>query len=283
MATETLLQELDGRGFVVLTAALSSGEVEHLNAAIDRDLLTRPQAWPARIEGTRQSTTVLQPLPNADESPFDILTRHNSALPLLRLAYQDDMSFSEMSIIVKDGASSSDVSVPSHAGWHHDGHHPECGTSLMQSSVIYYLTDVPADGACFTVVPGSHLATSSQLGRARQFWPAADDAMPGAHRIVAPAGTAIVMNSNIWHASQPNQSGVERRTVHVYYHRPWVKPVGLTRDGASYMPRLAATALAHAMKSSPEKQHSEWWYRFYHGPLLDTLALLSHVQPQPKL
>jgi ectoine hydroxylase-related dioxygenase (phytanoyl-CoA dioxygenase family) len=272
MANDALLRELDDRGFVVIEGALSLIEVRDLNEAIERDLSVRPDAWPERIRGTRQSTTVLRPLTGWDKSPFDELTRHGSALPLLRVAYQDDMAFSEMSIIVKDGAHSSVIPVPSHAAWHHDGHHPQCGTSLMQSSVIYYLTDVPVDGACFTVVPGSHLASSLQLDQARALWPAADDSMPGAHRIAAPAGTAIVMNSNIWHASQPNQSELERRTVHVYYHRPWVKPVGLTRDGLSYMPRLAATVPKHASKESAD---GEWWHRFYHGPLLDTLELLS--------
>ena len=271
---DALLRELDDRGFVVIEGALSAAELEIVNGGIDRDLLARPDAWPVRTGGTRQSTKVLRPLPGADASPFDHLIHHKSALPLLRSAYQDDIAFSEMSVIVKDGAGAQSVAVPSHAGWHHDGHHPQCGTSLMQSSVIYYLTDVPSDGACFTVVPGSHLASSSQLSQARALWPAADDAMPGAHRIAAPAGTAIVMNSNIWHASQPNQARVERRTVHVYYHRPWVKPVGLTRDGLSYMPRLAAAARKHA-ETSGGSADGEWWHRFYHGPLLETLALFG--------
>jgi len=117
--------------------------------------------WPQRGGGTVQSTEVLRPLPGESASPFDALTRHSPALSLLRAAYHDDMAFSEMSIIVKQGRGSGSAAeaVPSHAAWHHDGHHPECSTSLMQSSVIYYLTDVPADGACFTVVPGSHMSS----------------------------------------------------------------------------------------------------------------------------
>lgn len=271
-ATDAPLRELESRGVVVIEGALSATELRFFNAALDADLDARPLAWPVRSEGTRQSTEVLCPLPGATASPFDLLTRHGSVLPLLRTAYADDMAFSEMSVIVKAGADAdtSEGGVPSHAAWHHDGHHPECGTSLMQSSVIFYLTDVPADGACFTVVRGSHLATSEQLAHARALWPAATDSMPGADPLAAPAGTAIVMNSNIWHASQPNCSSVERRTVHVYYHRPWVKPVGLVRDGLAYMPRLAAAA-----GLIEEEGGREWWHRFYHGPLLETLAVLA--------
>ena len=156
-----------------------------------------------------------------------------------------------MSVIVKDGTESPEP-VPSHAGWHNgtsptrpshpltpshgtilllDGHLAQCGTSLMQSSVIFYLSTVPPDGACFTVVPRSHLKSAAERAAACERWPLAVDAMPDKMPISAPAGTAIVMNSNIWHASQPNSSSAERRTAHLYFHRPWVKPVGLQRDG----------------------------------------------------
>ena len=101
---DALLRELDDRGFVVIEGALSAAELEIVNGGIDRDLLARPDAWPVRTGGTRQSTKVLRPLPGADASPFDHLIHHKSALPLLRSAYQDDIAFSEMSVIVKDGA-----------------------------------------------------------------------------------------------------------------------------------------------------------------------------------
>lgn len=111
-------------------------------------------------------------------------------------------------------------------------------------------------------VPGSHRSTADQLFAARLMWPDAIDPMPGSFPIAATAGTAIVMNSNIWHASQPNNSTSSRTTVssfsrahlmyphsqrsllqvHLYYTRPWVKPVGLTRDGSAYIPRLLACA-----------------------------------------
>eukprot|EP01044_Picomonas_judraskeda_P024160 COSAG03_NODE_6567_length_1039_cov_1.690426_1_plen_54_part_10 len=53
-----------------------------------------------------------------------------------------------------------------------------------------------------------------------------------------------------------------------------MKPVGLTRDGLSYMPRLAAAARKHA-ETSGGSADGEWWHRFYHGPLLETLALFG--------
>ena len=208
---------------------------------------------------------MLSPLAGAADSEFDHLITHGATLPLLRAAYSDDLAFSEMSLIVKEGIdrnASGDV-IPSHAGWHHDGHHPECGKTLMQSSVIWYLTDVPRDGAAFTVVPGSHLRSREDLARAcAQVGTEADAPMPGAWPIAAPAGTAIIMNSNIWHASQPNCSPLERRTVHLYYHRPWVKPTGIVRDGKAYMPRLARTATVG---------NATFWRQFFHCDLLGKL------------
>jgi hypothetical protein len=258
---EAAQRDLDLRGVCVLPSLLRPAELAALNAAIELDISLRPNDWPPRTQqATRQSCTVLEALPGESESPFDGLITHPATLRLLRAAYRDDMAFSEMSIIVKGGAAD-EAAVASHAGWHHDGHRPECGTSLMQSSVIFYLTDVPLDGACFTVVPGSHLRSSVQLAVGRSAFPDAVSPMPDAWAISAPAGTAIVMNSNIWHASQPNRSAAERRTVHLYYNRPWVTPTGLRRDGLSYMPRLAAAAAAKQDTFLHQLFHAQWMHK----------------------
>ena len=97
VSDQALLDEFNEVGLVIIHDALSHDELATLNAGLDADIAARPTAWPQRSPGTIQSTEVLTPLPGETGSVFDPLIRHDSSLPLLRTAYQDDMAFSEVS------------------------------------------------------------------------------------------------------------------------------------------------------------------------------------------
>ena len=98
VSDQALLDEFNEVGLVIIHDALSHDELATLNAGLDADIAARPTAWPQRSPGTIQSTEVLTPLPGETASVFDPLIRHDSSLPLLRIAYQDDMAFSEVSL-----------------------------------------------------------------------------------------------------------------------------------------------------------------------------------------
>ncbi len=201
-------------GYLVRKDALGDAELKRLNRALDRDFGERPDSFYSRSEGTWQSVRVME-----QETDFDDLIRHPNTFDLLRGLMDDDIAFSELSVIIKGPRSAT------HARWHTDVGYQ--GVPLQQSllliSCIYYLSDVPEDGACFTVVPGSHKFEREQ--------PAVDDPddMPGRVKLSGQAGTAIIFNANLWHAAISENAGLDRRTVHVYYCRPWMKPSGHTQ------------------------------------------------------
>jgi ectoine hydroxylase-related dioxygenase (phytanoyl-CoA dioxygenase family) len=224
----------DTNGYLVIPEALSRDELTALNAALDRDLTERGDTFYTRHEGTRQSVRVLEA-----ETVFDTLITHPSTFDLLKELMDGDIAFSEFSIIVKA------PHTESHARWHRDAGYSGAPMpqSLLLISCIYYMSDVPADGACFTVVPGSH--------RFDRPIPKVDriEDMPTCVPISGRAGTAVIFHANLWHAARPDESGVERRTAHLYYCRPWMKPTGHTH----FPPRLLEAAETDFMK------------RFYHA------------------
>ncbi|MBM3264479.1 MAG: phytanoyl-CoA dioxygenase family protein [candidate division Zixibacteria bacterium] len=224
----------DTNGYLVIPDTLRPDEVAALNEALDRELTQRRDTFYSRIERTYQSVRVLEV-----ETAFDTLIAHPSTFGILKALMDDDIAFSEFSIIVKETDS------VSHAHWHKDVGYR--GASMAQSllliSCIYYLTDVPSHGACFTVTPGSHRFERPIPEVARI------EDMPTCVPLVGRAGTAIIFHANLWHAALPNCPGVERRTAHLYYCRPWMKPTGHT----NFPSRLLASADTDAMK------------RFYHA------------------
>lgn len=224
----------DTNGYLVLPHALARAELKALNGALDREWTDRRDTFYSRVDRTHQSVRVLEV-----EPVFDTLITHPSIFEILNAVMDEDIAFSEISIIIKETESES------HAHWHRDAGYrgAPMSQSLVLLSCIYYLTDVPRDGACFTVVPGSH-----------RF----DRAMPKVERIEdmltcvplpGKAGTAIIFNANLWHAALANNPGVERRTAHLYYCRSWMKPSGHT----IFPSRLLASAETDSMK------------RFYHA------------------
>lgn len=220
-------------GYLVIENALSSAEVGVLNAALDRDFSERHETFYSRSEGTYQSVRVMEV-----ETAFDALIMHPGVFDTLKALMNDDIAFSELSVIIKSPG------TETHAAWHKDAGYS--GVPLTQSllliSCIYYLTDVPPDGACFTVTPGSH-----RFDRPQPKVENLED-MPTHVKLSGRAGTAILFNANLWHAAMPDRSDTERRTVHLYYCRPWMKPSGHTQ----FPPRLLAAADTPFLK------------RFYH-------------------
>jgi ectoine hydroxylase-related dioxygenase (phytanoyl-CoA dioxygenase family) len=221
-------------GYRVLPDALTRDEVVSLNAALDRDFENRRDTFYARHENTFQSVRIMEV-----ETAFDALIAHPSTFDLIRGFMDDDIAFSELSVILKK------PHTETHAQWHKDvGYRgAPMSQSLLLISCIYYLTDVPENGACFSVVPGSH-----RFDRPTPKVETIED-MPTQVALSGRAGTAIIFNANLWHAARPNQSDLERRTVHIYYCRPWMKPTGHTH----FPPRLLESAENDFMK------------RFYHA------------------
>ena len=109
-------------------------------------------------------------------------------------------------------------------GWHQDSGrlnqdletNPRPRVSLK---VGYFLTDttVPDSGSVY-VVPGSHLRNELEF-------PAGDESEPvGAVPLQVPAGSAIIFDRRLWHASGRNHSTSTRIVLYYGYSYRWLKP-----------------------------------------------------------
>lgn len=120
-------------------------------------------------------------------------------------------------------------------GWHYDmpgcagpinGRHP-----WLYTRVGYVLSDLtqPNTGS-IKIVPGSHRVASRPPG------PADSEDPFGAMEILATAGSVVVMDQRLWHATVPNYSPLDRLTIYVGYSWRWIRPM----DYRSYPEELLA-------------------------------------------
>ncbi len=123
-------------GYLTIENALSPEELDIYNAALDRDFSERRDTFYSRSEQTYQSVRVMEV-----ETAFDTLIMHPSTFDILKALMDDDIAFSELSVIIKEPY------TETHAAWHKDVGYK--GVPLTQSllliSCIYYLSDVPPD------------------------------------------------------------------------------------------------------------------------------------------
>ncbi len=100
---------------------------------------------------------------------------------------------------------------PLHADW--GG--PVLAGDYQVCNSVWLLDDFTASNGATRVVPGSH-----RFGRAAREAlddPSADH--PDEVRLIAPAGTVVVLNSHLWHGGTENRSGRPRRALHSYFTR----------------------------------------------------------------
>jgi ectoine hydroxylase len=84
-------------------------------------------------------------------------------------------------------------------------------------------------GYCFTgleepnmgsiyVVPGSHRSAG------RPAWDRRTDSPYGAIEIVVPAGSVVIFDNRLWHATAPNYSEQDRKNLYLEYAPRWMRP-----------------------------------------------------------
>ena len=94
----------------------------------------------------------------------------------------------------------------------------------------------PAENGATLVWPGTH--NSCRI-------PDPDADTPGSHQAVVPAGSAIVWDAALWHASGINRSNHDRHSILAFFHRWWVK--GMI-DNARVIPQSVQDRLLPEMR-----------------------------------
>jgi ectoine hydroxylase len=121
-------------------------------------------------------------------------------------------------------------------GWHQDSGRVNAEMEFsprprLSLKVVYFLTDCSIDGrANFYVVPGTHLEDNFLGNNQRKIDPA------GATPVLAPRGSAVIFDRQLWHTATPNASEMTRKGLFYGYSYRWLRP----RDNmtvAHYMDR----------------------------------------------
>ena len=203
MGMEKQLEFFAKNGYLVIPEALSTGEVEKINRAIDRDLSENEEMWRGDKAGRYQNVNSLLVQPE-----LDITMRPPSLLPLMEVIMGRDLCAEEHSVMIR----AANPAGPTECSWHRDGDRtgsPPYYTFYL--SVVFYLSDVDDTTHTFSVLPGS--------GQTQALHSLEELDLGEAEHLTGPAGTAILFNSVTFHAGNVRQSAVERRTIHIYCGR----------------------------------------------------------------
>ncbi len=205
-APHDLGQALDRDGFAVVPDALSP---EQLHAVRDRI------AELAAAEGDRAGVEVhqetgaarLSDLVNKGEV-FDVFCTHPVVLAGVAHVLEGDLKLSSLN---------SRAALPGqgHQGLHTDWGPVDLAEGYQVCNSIWLLDDFTPENGATRAVPGTH-----RSGRT----PAESLADPEAPHpdevlLLAPAGTAVVFNSHLWHGGTRNRTDRPRRAVHSYFVR----------------------------------------------------------------
>ena len=89
------------------------------------------------------------------------------------------------------------------------------GDMPLMAQLLVMLDDFTAENGATYLLGGSHRLAEK---------PSDEVFFRDAIRTIAPAGSIVVFNSNLWHAAGPNQSTGQRRALTIAFTKPFIKP-----------------------------------------------------------
>jgi ectoine hydroxylase-related dioxygenase (phytanoyl-CoA dioxygenase family) len=103
----------------------------------------------------------------------------------------------------------------SERSWHRDFRFP--GDTPLSINTLLFIDDMSPDKGPTRVVPGSH------RGEALPARESVYEPIEGEVAVTCPAGSAIFINSAIWHTGGRNASNGLRRSIYLYYGYWWLR------------------------------------------------------------
>lgn len=199
-------------GFLIIPGALSTTEVEHFTAALDRVY--------ARTTKPGEAMHLLSAVANCPD--VAALVDHPRTLPFVwsMLGWNVHVYHSHLDVHPTVRGEK-----PFRFEWHQDGgrQNRELETDprpRMSVKLAYWLSDVSQPGrGNFKVVPGSHL-TNWIDGPPRRDTPWPEPR--GAIEVTVNAGDAVFFDRRIWHARSDNHSDITRKAVFFGYTYRWI-------------------------------------------------------------
>lgn len=198
--TEEQKIQYEAQGYIVMDKVFDPDELRQAQAAFDRV----------------EKNGGLDDLPNRDDL-FIHLAEHPILFPVVHRIIGDSVQVRFLrGMRVAPGSAG--------RGWHREVsgvlgvYHP---ASTFSVQTFLHLDDTPETGTCLTVVPGS--------SRFRSDLPFPDityiEEMPHHVALRVKAGTAVVLNGNLWQARTRNRSDVSQRFLEYTYVHCWMRQV----------------------------------------------------------
>ncbi len=219
---------LDAQGYLVIADALDGDLLAQVREHFYRVEEETRQAWiesfdrPPKFKpyGLGPTAHVVEPIITHAEIFLDLLE-----LPLtvstLRAFLGPDIQMLDNALHVKPAG------TRTHTRWHRDAargvYSPRgwsaeecrewerikaCENPCAKLKVFFFVDDIDADTAPFSVVPGSH---KLEVNAVPQYDPLTD--MPGHVKLVGQAGTALIWHATIWHTAMDNVGTRARRML----------------------------------------------------------------------
>lgn len=194
------------RGFAVFESLLPDGSRAHMARRIDELAELEGEAAGAEL-GQEPGATRVADLINKD-AMFDELWLHPKLLAAVRQILGDFRLSSVTSRVALPGTGEQRL--------HSDYKTPVRPGDYRMCNTIWLLDAFTEENGPTRVVPGSH--RSEQLPEVALDDP--HDPHPDEVRVLAPAGSLVVINSHIWHSGTRNRSDSPRRGVfHAFVRR----------------------------------------------------------------
>lgn len=207
-------RDLDVWGYGFVKNALAPDEVKALKKRLMDQAQGEADAGIGFFDGgEKKPNQRVWCLPNKGRE-FIYLLEHNKTIDAMVPDFlgDDAILFSYTANIARPG------NTPMHMHTDQITINPPIRSVAVGMNLMYFLEDVSADNGGTLVMPGSHKGN----------W-APDDPYDPVDTVAAagPAGTCMVFESRLWHATgankMPEDSGSERPVILVFFTRPWMR------------------------------------------------------------
>ena len=221
---EEAKRHIDQYGIALLADALSSDEVEELDARLNEqaageakrgvaNLLRGDEGFGARPADAERVSCLLWNLVNKGDC-FLPLIDHPKCLPLVQHIVGKRLLLGSFGAHMNGHGNEQ---MPLHQDqWPLIPHHLDF---CAFTNTLWLITPNSPENGGTRMVPGSHKwppvsprQMNSREGQAL------------AQSVTAPAGTLIVYDGRIWHGNGLNRSGAVRSNISIPYAQPWVRP-----------------------------------------------------------
>jgi ectoine hydroxylase len=205
--TRAQWDQFERDGFLLIEDALSPAEVRRYIEAIDRAAAKHPDYRPGKSFTPWSGVAHLDPV-------LTELIDHPRHIGFAYDLYGELLKLHNSQVFIR-------APGPSGTKWHNDGaravpYKVYAPRLPLQLKVAYWLTDLPRERmGNLVIAPGSHKSQEFAAYTKPQD-------VPGQVAVCVPAGTMMLINGNIFHTVQDNESDVARYNTFYTYCPSWV-------------------------------------------------------------